>query len=155
MGAVVLFASYDTLPDSVVVYRSPWADGSTMGPRSFVTVGRIAVMGSGQLGAATAMAFASRGSLAWERFWRWLGLVAGVKTLLECVTLVTPQGTGIERGLSLSTFAAVGAFALTAAWWWRRGELRAHRSITGPARIGLIASIALWAVAAVVPRFVE
>lgn len=154
IGAVVLLASYAALPDSVVLYRPPWADAPTTGPKSLVTVGRIASMGAGQLGAANAMAFASHGSLSWERFWRWLGLVAGVKTLLECAAFVTPQGTTLERTLSLSTFAVVGVFALTAAWWWRRGELGPHRSISGPSRIGLIASITLWALSAAAPRFV-
>lgn len=124
-----------------------------MGPRSALSVGRIAAMGIGQLGAATAMVFAARGADTWARFWRWLGLVAGVKTLLECVAFLMPQGSTLERALSSSTVAVVGLFVLSAARWWRRGELRSHPTPTRGPRIWLGASLALWGLSAVAPRF--
>lgn len=152
IGAVVLVLGYESIPGAVVLYRPPWADAPTIGAKSFLTVGRIALMGVGQLGAATVMVLSSRGSAPWERFWRWLGLVAGVKTLLECVALLMPHGSPAEQALTLSTFAAVGLFALRSVWWWRRGDLRAHPALTGGPLIWLLASLALWAVFAIAPR---
>src|SRR6187402_3543934 len=87
VGGVVLVLGYGSIPGAVVLYRSPWAGAPTIGAKSLLSVGRIVMMGIGQLGAATVMVLASRGSANWERFWRWLGLVAGMKTLLECVAL--------------------------------------------------------------------
>jgi hypothetical protein len=152
IGAVVLVLGYGRMPGAVVLYRPPWADAPTIGAKSFLTVGRIVLMGVGQLGAATVMVIASRGSAPWERFWRWLGLVAGVKTLLECVAILMPLGSPAERALTLSAFAAVGVFALRAASWWRRGDLRAHPALTGGPLIWLLAALALWAVFAIAPR---
>jgi hypothetical protein len=154
IGAVVLIAGYSTMPDSIVLYRPPCADNPTLGPKSVVTVGRIAWMGVGQLGAATAMCVASRGSAGWERFWCWLGLTAGAKTLLESVSFVLREESATQRAAIGSTFAVVFAFALTASWWWGRGELRAHPQLTGFPRIWLAASLALWAVCAIAPCFV-
>ncbi len=152
VGAVVLVLGYGSMPGSVVLYRPPWADAPTMGAKSFLTVGRIVFMGVGQLGAATVMVLASRGSAPWERFWRWLGLVAGVKTLLECVALLMLHGSPAEQALTLSTFAAAGVFAVRSAWWWRRGDLRAHPSLSTGPLIWLLTSLALWAVFAIAPR---
>jgi len=151
VGAAGLVLSYDSLPVAVIVYRPLWADAPTTGTRSFLTVGRIALMGVGQLGAATAMVFASRASFPWQRFWSWLGLVAGVKTLLECMTLMLPDGSGLEMLLTLSVFSVVGAFAVSAVWWWRRGYLRAHPALTRGPLFWLLGSIALWAAFAMVP----
>lgn len=151
LGALMLAFGYASLPESVVLYRPPWADAPTTGSKSFLTVGRIALMGVGQLGAATAMVFATRGSERWERFWRWLGVVAGVKTALECASLVAP--TEVERVFTLATIIAVAAFVVMAALWWRRGELRAHPRLAGAPRLGLIASLCLWATFAIAPRF--
>ncbi len=134
------------MPDNVALYRLPWAGGPTLGPKSVFTVGRIAWMGVGQLGAATAMCLASRSSAGWERFWGWLGLSAGAKTLLECMSFVLPEGSLSQRATLTLTFAVVFAFAGTALWWWRRGELRARPRITGHLRIWLVVSLALWAV---------
>jgi len=152
IGAVVLLVGYHRIPEAVVLYRPPWGDAPVIGAKSFLTVGRIPLMGIGQLGAATAMVVASRGSAPWERFWRWLGLVAGVKTLLECVAFLVPRGSPAERALTLSTFAAVGLFALAAMWWWRRREFRAHPLLSAGPRIWLLISLALWAAFALVPR---
>lgn len=152
VGAVVLAIGYGSMPGAVVIYRPPWADAPTMGAKSFLTVGRIVLMGVGQLGAATVMVLASRGSAPWEWFWRWLGLVAGVKTLLECVALLMPHGSPAEQAVTLSTFAAVGVFVVRSAWWWRRGDLRAHPSLSAGPLICLLASLALWAVFALAPR---
>jgi hypothetical protein len=151
-GAVVLVLGYGGMPGAVVLYRSPWADAPTIGAKSFLTVGRIVFMGAGQLGAATVMALASRGSAPWERFWRWLGIVAGVKTLLECVALVVPHQSPAQHALTLSTFAAVGVFVVRSVGWWRRGDLRAHPPLRGGSLICLFASLALWAVFAVAPK---
>jgi hypothetical protein len=152
VGAVVLLVGYRSIPEAVVLYRPPWAGAPTTGPKSFLNVGRIALMGVGQLGAATAMVFTSRTSAPWGRFWRWLGLVAGVKTLLECVDLLVPQGSPAERALTLSVFAVVGLFALGAVWWWRRGDLRAHPPVHAASRTWLLISLAFWAVFALAPR---
>jgi hypothetical protein len=152
VGAVVLVFGYGSMPSAVILYRPPWAAAPTIGAKSFLTVGRVVLMGVGQLGAATVMVLASRGSAPWERFWRWLGLVAGVKTILECVALLMPHGSPAEQALTLSTFGAVGIFAVRSVWWWRRGDLRAHPSLTGGPLICLLASLALWAVFAIAPR---
>lgn len=53
LGALVLVLGYGGVPERVVLYRPPWADAPTTGAKSFLTVGRIALMGVGQLGAAT------------------------------------------------------------------------------------------------------
>lgn len=151
LGAVVLVLGYSSLPGTVVLYRPPWADVPTTGPKSFLTVARIALMGVGQLGAATAMAFATRGSSCWERFWRWLGLVAGVKTALECVSLVAPAS--LDRAFTLVTLVVVAAFVVMAARWWRSGGLRDHPRLVGLPRVWLFASLGLWAVFAIAPRF--
>lgn len=154
LGVAVLVARYARIQDPVVLDRPPWADTATIGPKSLLTVGRIAMMGVGQLGAATAMVFASRDAAPWERFWSWLGLVAGVKTLLECAALTMPQGSGAEHALNLSTIGVVAVFLLTAAWWWRRGDLRTPPRLEGSFRTWLVASLALWALFALAPRFV-
>lgn len=109
-------------------------------------------MGVSQLCAATAMAFASHGSAPWRRFWRSLGLVAGVKTLLECVALSMPYGSSAERAVALATFAVVGLFVWSAVSWWRRGDLRGHPPLTATSRVVLLVSLALWAVFALAPR---
>lgn len=152
----MLFVAYRSIPEVVVLYRPPGADTPTVGPKSLLTVGRIVLMGVGQLGAATVMVFASRGDASWERFWRWLGLVASAKTLLECASLLVPHGSAIEMALTWSTLAVVGLFLLRAVGWWRRGGLRAHPPLTAGPRMWLFASLALWAVFALAPRwFVE
>ena len=153
LGALVLVLGYASLPESVVIYRPPWADAPTTGPKSFLTVARLALMGVGQLGAATAMVFATRGSAQWERFWRWLGLAAGVKTALECVALVVPAELGLDRAFTLATFAVVATFLVMAARWWRRAELRERPRLAGVPRLWLVASLGLWAVFAIAPRF--
>ena len=152
MGAVVLALRYENIPGTVVVYRLPWADAPSIGPKSFFTVGRVVLMGVGQLGAATVMVAASRGSVPWGRFWRWLGLVAGAKTLLECVGLLTPHWSPAGQALTVSTFVLVGAFASSSLWWWRRGELRSHPPLTAGLLVGLLACLGLWAAFAIAPR---
>jgi hypothetical protein len=153
MGAVVLVLGYGSMPGTVVLYRPPWADAATIGAKSFLIVGRIVSMGIGQLGAATAMVLASRGSTPWQRFWGWLGFVAGVKTLIECVALLVPHGSRAEQVLTLAIFAVVGGFALKSVWWWRRGDLRAHPRLSGGPLIWLLASLVLWAVFSLAPRW--
>lgn len=152
IGGLVLFVGYRSIPEFVVLYRLPWADAPLVGPKSVLSVGRIVLMGVGQLGAATAMVLASRGSAPWGRFWRWLGFVAGVKTLLECVGFLMPQGSLAEQALTLATLAAVGLFMLRAALWWRRGELPDRPPLEGRARPLLFGFLALWAVSAIAPR---
>jgi hypothetical protein len=152
LGAIVLALGYDSMPEAVMLYRPPWREAPEMGSKSLLTVGRIALMGVGQLGAATAMVFTSNGSAPWRRFWRWLGLVAGAKTFLECLTLVAPHGSPAEQALTVATFAVVGVFCLRALWWWRRGDLSAHPPLTVGPLICLLAAMALWALFAVAPR---
>ena len=152
MGAVVLALGYENIPATVVIYRLPWGDAPLTGPKSFITVGRVVLMGVGQLGAATVMVVTSRVSVPWGRFWRWLGLVAGAKTLLECLGLLMPHRSPAGQALTVSTFVLVGAFTLSSLWWWRRGELRAHPPVTGGLLVGMLAGLALWAVCAIAPR---
>jgi hypothetical protein len=47
IGALVLLVAYPNLPNQVPLYRSPW--GTAEGAKSWLTVGRIAFMGAGQL----------------------------------------------------------------------------------------------------------
>jgi hypothetical protein len=154
LGALVLVVGYPSIPERVVLYRAPWAEAPMTGSKSWLTVGRIALMGVGQLGAATAMVFGARGSERWERFWRWLGLTASVKTGLECASLVTPSEPGLDHAFTWATIAVVAAFLVMAARWWRRGDLEAHPALAGAPRAWLIASLGLWAVFAIAPRFV-
>ncbi|RYZ06413.1 MAG: hypothetical protein EOO73_15660 [Myxococcales bacterium] len=153
IGALVLVAGYPSIPERVVLYRAPWAEAPMTGSKSLLTVGRIALMGVGQLGAVTAMVLGARGSERWERFWRWLGLAAGVKTGLECAQLVTPSESGLNQAFTGATLAVVAAFLVMAARWWRRGDLEAHPAPAGAPRAWLIASLGLWAVFAIAPRF--
>ena len=152
LGALVLVAAYPTLPDSVVLYRAPWAAAPMTGPKSLFTVGRIPLMGAGQLGAATAMVFVARASAPWERFWRWLGLVAGVKTALECGWIATPNERGIHHAFTSATTAVVAAFVVAAVRWWRRGDLRDHPRLAGVPRVWLIVALGIWAAFALAPR---
>lgn len=154
LGGLVLAFGYASLPENVVLYRPPWADAPMTGPKSFLTVGRIALMGVGQLGAATAMVFATHGSARWERFWRWLGLVAGVKTAIESVALVAPSELGLDHAFTMATIGVVAAFLVMAVRWWRRGELREHPRLDGAPRVWLVAALGLWAAFAIAPRFV-
>lgn len=105
----------------------------------------------GQLGAATAMVFATRSAEPWHRFWRWLSVVAGAKTVLAYVSLGAPQEFG--GVLTLLTIGVVAVFVVVAARWWRRGELREPPSLAGAPRFGLVASLGLWAAFAVAPRY--
>lgn len=151
VGGVVLAVSYGSLPEQVVLYRSPWGAHPTMGPRSVFHVARIAAMGGGQLGAATAMAVAARGHPPWGRFWRWLALVAGAKTALECAGFVATHGGLVERAATASTGALVALFLLAAARWWRKGELRDPPPLGRASGVGLAASLVLWAACAAWP----
>jgi hypothetical protein len=153
VGAVLLLVAYRSIPSEVVLYRAPWADAPRVGPKSFLSVGRIVLMGVGQVGAATAMVVVSRGSVGWERCWRWLGVVAAGKTLFECLGLLMPRGSLIEQTLTLSTLGAVGLFALMVGWWWQRGDLRSHPPLTRRPRVWLLASLVVWALFALAPQW--
>lgn len=153
LGAAVLILGYGSIPDVVVLFRPPWAAAPTLGPKSLITVGRILSMGAAQVGVATVMVVSSRGTAAWGRFWRWLALVAGTKTLLECVGFVLSPGGILERAVALGTIAIVVCFLAAAASWWSRGELRAHPHLDRSQRAWCIASLALWFVSVLAPRF--
>jgi len=154
VGALVLVVGYPRIPENVVFYRPPWADAPIAGSKSVLTVGRIALMGVGQLGAATAMVFATRASERWERFWRWLGVAAGAKTALECASFVTPNEPGLNLAFTLAMVAVVAALLAMATRWWRRGDLREHPPLAGAPRAWLLASLVTWAFFAISPRFV-
>jgi hypothetical protein len=153
VGALVLLVAYPNLPNQVPLYRSPW--GTAEGAKSWLTVGRIAFMGAGQLAAATALLLVARRAPFWRRFWCWLALVAGVKTLLECLTLTAPPASTVERALTFSTLLLVGLFVLGAARWWTRGPREPHPPLTPTAQLALFVSLALWGVFALAPRLVR
>lgn len=147
----MLLVGYPHLPKDVMLYRPPWGQEPLTAPKSPFSVGRLALMGVGQLGAATAMSVAVRSSASWLHFWLGLGLVAGMKTLLECAGLFAAEGSPLGWILTLSTFAVVGLFVLSALRWWRQGVLGAHPPVGGGPRIWLVASLALWAACAFAP----
>jgi hypothetical protein len=153
LGALVLFVAYPTLPSEVILYRSPW--GTAKGPKSWLTVGRIALMGAGQLGAATAIVVDARSSTFWRPFWCCLALVAGVKTLLECLSMTATPGTTVEHALFISTLLLIGLFVLSAARWWRRGPRDPHPPLTPAGQLALYASLGIWALFALAPRLIR
>jgi len=56
----------------------------------------------------------------------------------------------------MSTFATIGVVAallVLAARWWQRGEQRDPPPLIGAFRVWLVASLVLWAAAAIAPRF--
>lgn len=151
VGAIVLMLGYRHIPDEVVLYRPPGAEVPLTAPKSPFSVGRLALMGVGQLGAATAMVLATRSAAAWQRFWLGVALVAGAKTLLECASLLAAPGGVLARILTILTFAAVAVFVLVAVRWWRRGGLGPHPAVGKAPRLVLIAALALWAACAFAP----
>jgi hypothetical protein len=153
LGAAALVWGYDRAPEVVTLYRPPWLEAPITAPRSPLTVGRVAALGAAQLLAATAMVSAANASPAWASFWRWLAVVAGVKTLLECLTILTIPGSATERGLTAATLLSVGVFVAA-----HTNHLRSappHPPVTGPQRAWLGVALALWAVSAVGPALLR
>lgn len=149
-SAVVLATRYGALPESIPLYRVPWNDGPLVGPRTPATVGRIVAMGIGQAGAASVMARCAWRHDGWRRFWAWATLTAGAKTILECLGFASSA----DRAFGALTGVVVVAFLVAAATWWWRGALAGAVTVDPVSRIGLVASLGLWAVAAALGRFV-
>src|SRR5262245_17488682 len=78
-STIVLGWRYSELPDVLPLYRIPTSDAPVLGPKTPFTVGRIAAMGVGQIGATTVMAWASRACRGWRPFWIGATVAAGVK----------------------------------------------------------------------------
>jgi hypothetical protein len=153
LGAAALAWGYERAPEVVTLYRPPWLDAPITAPRSPLTVGRIAAIGAAQLLAATAMTSATQASPAWSRFWRGLAMVAGAKTLLECLTILTLPGSLAERSLTAAMLLSVGVFvAAHANHLWSAPP---HPPVTGPQRAWLGGALALWAVSAVGPALLR
>lgn len=152
-GAVLLWFRFSELPASITLYRAPWLEAPLTGPRTFLNVGRLVFMGLGQLGAGTAMAVATRNAPGWAGFWSSLVVVAGLKTSLECAELVAGREVAWARAFGLLNVACVGGFLVFALVSWRRGVLRGHPRVTGPALVVVVGSLVLWAGFAVAPRW--
>ena len=146
-ASVILLLRYGDLPELVPVYQPPWADAPTLGAKTPFTVARLATMGLGQVGAATVMAISSWRANAWRRLWTWAVVVAGAKTLLECVGL----SSDFDRGALVLTAILVAAFAAAVVTWWRRGELANAPTIGPRGLVGVATFLALWAVSAALP----
>jgi len=151
LGGFVLAVGYERIPAEVVLYRPPGTEAPLTAPKSLLTVGRIAFMGAGQLGAATALVAAARESSGWRRFWLGLGVVAATKTLLECIGFVATPESATERALTIATFAVVGLFIVSALGAWRRRKLGPHPLLAGTPRFALLVSVAFWAAFALGP----
>jgi hypothetical protein len=147
-AAMLLALRYGALPDTVPLYRPPWSDAPTVGPRTPLTVGRLVTMGLGQVGAATVMAAATWRAEGWRRLWTWAVVVAGAKTLFECSGLAFPGVDGTALAL---TVLVVGAFGVAAIAERRRGALGPAPALGWRLAAGLVLSLALWAVSAVAP----
>jgi hypothetical protein len=153
LSGLVLIISYPSLPGEVILYRSPW--GSARGAKSWLTVGRIVFMGMGQLGAATAFVLIARSSAFWRTFWRSLAVVAGIKTLLECLAMTAPPGSVADQAFFVSTLLLVGFFVLGAARWGRRGFREPHPPLRPAGQLAVLASLTLWFVFALAPKFIR
>lgn len=146
------------LPDRIPVFRDLLGHPVDWAPRTLATTLRVAVMGLGQLGATTTMAFevARGGRPGWTRFWAWASLAAAGKTLVECVQFGL-LGTAFEETwrtpLALAALAPVLAFLLAAGVLWRSGKLELTNTLSWPARAGLVVSLLLWFAAATLPRW--
>jgi hypothetical protein len=135
-GAVILFLRYPTMPSLVPAYRVLGRDPVWVA-RSPLSVARIAAMGVGQGGAATAMARSTRASSPWHGLWRWCVVAAGAKTLLECVGFAS-RDARIDVAMSVATGLLVVAACVAA--------LVASRRLGAPPRLssGAKISVALW-----------
>lgn len=140
------------MPELVPVYRQILSGTASTAPKSLITVGRIALMGVGQLGATTVMVWSTRSSAAWTRFWAWATLTAGAKMLFVCIGFAR-AGRGVERWTLIASLVTVALFLAASAGWWWRGELSNAPSLGTQAKLWLALSFALWAALALAPRF--
>ena len=153
----VLLARLDGLPESVPVFVSLTGIPTTWAPKSFAMVTRIAFMGAGQLGAATALAHgSSQGGYAdWARLFEYMAIAAAGKTLAESISLAgtaTRWGERAAPALQAITILIVVAFLLSAVVMWRRSLLRQFPEIKSMnARVALVFSLAVWMVFATIP----
>lgn len=153
----VLLARLDGLPASVPVFVSPAGTPTEWAPTSVPMVTRIALMGAGQLGAATALAHGSwRGGYAdWARLFQYMAIAVAAKTLAESISLAgtgTGWGETMAPALHAVTVLIVVAFLLSGIVMWRQGLLRHFPEINSLAtRITLVLSAGVWLVFATIP----
>jgi hypothetical protein len=160
IGALLLAARYPHLPDAIPAYRTLLGTPLNALPRSPFSVLRIPAMGLGQLGATTVMAReASRArQRGWVTFWVAASMAAGAKTLVECgqyALLGTVAGSRIEAAFLIATLLPVAAFFVVAVRLWRAGSLRGAQPIAASMLPVLAASIVLWLLFAVLPRWMR
>jgi len=155
LGALLLATRYAEMPENIPVYRSP-VGTAEVSRKSAAVVYRIAIMGIGQLGAATAMLLHSfrADNPGWSSFWSYASLAAGVKTLVECVHYAA-LGSGL---LEMPDLAWIGValfpvfvFLALAAQLWRRGRFEHATHLSRTTRITVAISILLWFGFAILP----
>jgi hypothetical protein len=147
-GAAVLFQRYESMPSLVPGYRMAFHEATWL-PKSFLSVGRIAAMGAGQVGAATAMAHATRASDRWRRLWQWCAVTAGAKTFIECIGFAARDPRVDAATFVATALIAVGAVVAALIAWRRLG---APPPVTSRARVAVTVSLLLWGGLAVLPR---
>lgn len=153
----VLLARFDGLPESVPVFVSPSGTPTAWAPTSIPMVTRIAFMGAGQLGAATALALgSSRDACAgWVRLFEFMAIAIAGKTLAESISLAgtaTGWGEATAPALHEITVFIVAAFLLSALVMWWRGLLRPFPEIrSSRTRVTMVLSVGVWLVFATIP----
>jgi preprotein translocase subunit SecG len=153
----VLLARLGGLPESVPVFVSITGTPTVWAPTSIPMVTRIAFMGAGQLGVATALAYgSSRGGYAdWTRLFGYMAIAVAGKTLAESISLAgtaTAWGETTAPALHAITVLIVVAFLLSAIVMWRRGVLGRFPQITQlGTRVALVLSAGVWLVFATIP----
>ncbi len=153
----VLLARLGGLPESVPVFVSPMGTPTVWAPTSIPMVTRIALMGAGQLGAATALAHgSSRGGYGdWTRFFGYMAIAVAGKTLAESISLAgTATRWGETTGPALHglTVLIVVAFLLSGLVMWRQGLLRQFPEIKSlGTRVTLVLSAGVWLAFATIP----
>ena len=153
----VLLARLGSLPEFVPVFVSLTGTPTAWAPKSVPMVTRIAFMGAGQLGAATALVLGSSQGRhhGWARLFEYMAMAAAGKTLAESISLAgtaTRWGVRAAPILQAITILIVVAFLLSAVVMWRRGLLRQFPDIKSlSTRVALVFSVTVWLVFATVP----
>lgn len=153
----ILLIRLNDLPESVPVFVTPMGTPTMWAPTSIPMVTRIALMGAGQLGAVTGLAYGSRGGghPGWARFFELMAVAIAAKTLVESVIVA---GTGTAWGettspvLNALNIAIVVAFLLAAGLMWRRGSLKGVPGIKSWGTLAIIVfSVGVWFAFATIP----
>ena len=158
VSLIVAFARYGAMPEAVPAFVSLSGEPTAWMPKSLLAVGRVPLMGAGQLLAVTALdrfRTASPSTTAWPRFFRGLAIAVAAKTLLESVAI---SGTGTAWGhamtlpLQAATISVVLAFIVYAARLWRAGLLEAMPTVAPRVMyVQLAIGVALWLALALAP----